>query len=106
MGGVGDGATAATKDAALPYVWMLCGSVALATRGALAHALKKTCPWRVIALARTALPLLFVTPLALAAGARLVFFRPRTLWLRSIAGSFSMMATFFAITHLPVSDVF
>jgi drug/metabolite transporter (DMT)-like permease len=106
MGEIVDETAAVTKDSALPYMWMLCGSVSFATMGALAHALGRSCPWQVIALARTALPLLFVTPLALAAGARLVFLRPRTLWLRSIAGSLSMMATFFAITHLPVSDVF
>src|SRR5262249_60082622 len=80
--------------------------VAFASMGALAHALGGSCTWQVVALARTALPLLLVTPLALAGGARLVVFRPRTLWMRSIAGSFSMMATFFAITHLPISDVF
>jgi drug/metabolite transporter (DMT)-like permease len=85
---------------------MLCGSVAFASMGAMAHALGRACTWQVIALARTALPLVLVIPLALAAGARLVVFRPRTLWMRSVAGSLSMMATFFAITHLPVSDVF
>src|SRR5262249_27245584 len=31
--------------------------------------------------------------------------RPRVLWMRSLAGSLSMVGTFFALTRLPISDV-
>jgi drug/metabolite transporter (DMT)-like permease len=84
---------------------MLCGSLAFALMGTLTHALGSVCDWRLIALARTSLALLFAAGLARAAGARLVFWRPRTLWIRSIAGSVSLVGTFFALTRLPVADV-
>ncbi len=85
---------------------MLFGSLAFAVMGSLAHALAAAYDWQVIALARTALPLVLAALLGLAGGVRFVFLRPRVLWLRSLAGSVSMMATFYALTRLPVSDVF
>ena len=47
----------------------------------------------------------FAAILAMAAGKRLVFFRPRKLWMRSIAGSISLVCGFYAMTHYPVSEV-
>jgi drug/metabolite transporter (DMT)-like permease len=85
---------------------MLCGSLAFACMGTLAHVLGDTCDWQVIAIARSCLPLVFAAGLAVSAGARLVLWRPPTLWVRSIAGSVSMICTFFALTRLPLSDVF
>jgi drug/metabolite transporter (DMT)-like permease len=84
---------------------MLMGSMAFAVMSTLAHALGAHCDWQVIALARSSLAFLLAGFLALAAGARLVFWRPRTLWIRSLAGSCSLVGTFFALTRLPVSDV-
>jgi drug/metabolite transporter (DMT)-like permease len=84
---------------------MVCGSLAFAVMGTLAHALRLHCDWRVIALARSGIALAGGATLALAAGARLVFWRPRILWMRSIAGSCSLVGTFYALTRLPVSDV-
>jgi drug/metabolite transporter (DMT)-like permease len=84
---------------------MLLGSLAFATMGALVHALSNVCDWRVIALVRTFLALIFAGTLAWGARAKLVLWRPGTLWLRSIAGSLSLVCTFFAFTRLPVSDV-
>jgi drug/metabolite transporter (DMT)-like permease len=84
---------------------MLLGSLAFALMGTLAHALGSVCDWQVIALARTFLALLFAMILALFAGVRLVLWKPRTLWLRSIAGSISLVCTFFALTRLPVWEV-
>jgi drug/metabolite transporter (DMT)-like permease len=88
-----------------PYLWMACGSAAFAVMGTLAHLLRSECDWRVIALARSGIALAGAAVLARLAGARLVFWRPRILWLRSIAGSFSLVGTFYALTRLPVSDV-
>lgn len=85
---------------------MLCGCVVFTLMGGLAHALGASCDWQVIALARSGLPLTFAAGMALASGTRLVFLRPAILWVRSLAGSFSMVATFFALTRLPISDVF
>jgi drug/metabolite transporter (DMT)-like permease len=84
---------------------MVCGSFAFAVMGTLAHELRMECDWRVIAVARSALALAGAAALARAAGARLVFWRPRILWLRSIAGSLSLVGTFYCLTRLPVSDV-
>jgi drug/metabolite transporter (DMT)-like permease len=42
---------------------------------------------------------------ARAAGAELVIWRPRTLWMRSLAGSFSLVCSFYALTRLPLGDV-
>lgn len=93
------------RRALLPYLWMLSGSFAFALMGLTAHALRTSCDWQLIAAARTGLALVFAVALTLAAGARLVFFRPATLWMRSIAGSFSLVGTFYAYTRLPPSDV-
>ncbi len=80
---------------------MLCGSFAFAWMTSLAHLLRDDCDWRVIALARSGLAMLFAVALARAAGARLVFLRPGTLWVRSVAGSVSLVCTFYALSRLP-----
>lgn len=84
---------------------MLLGSAAFALMATMAHALGPYCDWRVIALSRTFLAMVFAALLALLAGEKLVFWGSRTLWVRSIAGSISLVGTFFAFTKLPVSDV-
>jgi drug/metabolite transporter (DMT)-like permease len=84
---------------------MLCGALAFAAMGACAHGLREDLDWQGIALARAAIPLALAWLMALAAGVKLVFWKPRILWIRSIAGSVSMVATFYALTRLPVSEV-
>jgi drug/metabolite transporter (DMT)-like permease len=86
-------------------MWMLGGAFAFATMGGMTHALGARCDWLAIALARIGLTFLFSVALALATGARLVLWRPATLWVRSLAGSCSLVGTFFALTRLPVADV-
>jgi drug/metabolite transporter (DMT)-like permease len=63
------------------------------------------CDWRIVALARSLLAFLFALGLARLAGARLVLWRPRALWLRSCAGSLSLLCTFFALNRLPAGEV-
>lgn len=94
------------SESVLPYLWMLAGSAAFALMGILAHAAGERCGWQLIALARSSIPLVLVAAWALTTDVPLVFWRPRTLWMRSIAGSISLLCTFFALTRLPVSDVF
>ncbi len=88
-----------------PYLWMVSGSLAFAVMGTLAHALREQFDWPVIALTRSVIALVCAAGLALAARAPLVFWRPRILWMRSLAGSLSLVGTFYAFTRLPVSDV-
>ncbi len=93
------------KATLLPYWWMLQGSLVFAVMSELAHGLGRACDWQAIAFARSGLALLFTAGLALAGGVRLVLWRPRVLWARSLAGSVSLVCTFYALTRLPVSDV-
>ncbi len=88
-----------------PYAWMLCGSFAFAVMSTLTHSLRDDCDWRIIAFLRAALACLFAASLAAMDRVRLVWFRPRTLWLRSIAGSISMVCAFYAVTHMGVPEV-
>jgi len=84
---------------------MLCGAFAFAIMSELAYALGPKVDWQLVAIARTGIAMLCAAALAVASGAKLVFFRPRILWMRSIAGSVSLVCGFYALTHLPVADV-
>ena len=83
---------------------MLVGAFAFATMGSLTHALGPRCDWLVVALVRAVVMFVSAVLLARAAGVRLVVFDPPTLWMRSLAGSFSLVCNFFAMTRLPVAD--
>ena len=61
--------------------------------------------WRIIALARTSLALIFAIGLARASGAKLVIWRPGALWIRGCASSISLLCTFFAFSQLQTSEV-
>lgn len=87
------------------YLWMLLGSLSFSVMGALTHALGESCDWRLIALIRSSLAALFASGLAVSGGARFVLFRPPVLWVRSLAGSLSLVGTFYALTRLPISQV-
>jgi drug/metabolite transporter (DMT)-like permease len=87
------------------YRWMLCGALAFAAMSTCAHALAGHCDWQLIAATRAGLAVLFTVLLAWAGGVRLVFWRPRVLWMRSIAGSISLVCGFYALTRMPVADV-
>lgn len=89
----------------LPYVWMLAGSFSFSVMGALAHQAGQYCAWQVIALFRGLLVLIFVGIYARSTGIKLVFWKPGVLWMRSIAGSISLIASFYALTRLPISTV-
>lgn len=93
------------RDLLTPYLWMLVGALAFAAMGTCAYALQGVCRWVVIALARATVPLFFSAAMLALRHERAVFLRPGTLWIRSLAGSLSLVCTFFAFTRLPVSDV-
>jgi drug/metabolite transporter (DMT)-like permease len=83
---------------------MLLSSLCFAVMSTMAHAAGKSCDWQVVAIARTALALIFAAGLAFGAKRQFVFLRPAVLWMRSIAGSVSLVCGFFALTHMPVAD--
>jgi drug/metabolite transporter (DMT)-like permease len=84
---------------------MLAGCGSFAIMSVLAHAAGERCNWQTVAFFRAFLVLLFVGAFAHATGTRLVFLRPRKLWLRSIAGSLSLVMAFYALSKLPASTV-
>lgn len=86
---------------------MVLGAFSFATMSSLVHAIGVTgrYDWQVIAMARTFLAMIFAAGLATASGATLVFFRPRVLWMRSIAGSLALVSGFYSLTKLPVAEV-
>lgn len=94
-----------TDPAVRPALWMLYGAFAFAAMGAFTSVLGVRCDWLLIAWVRVVF--MFATTLALAcsAGVPLVFARPATLWLRSLAGSLSLVCNFYAMTRLPLGDV-
>jgi drug/metabolite transporter (DMT)-like permease len=84
---------------------MLGGALVFAAMSAQAHALGPYVDWRVVAIARTGLALVFALSVAMATGVRLVVLHPPTMWVRSIAGSISLVCTFYALPRLPIGDV-
>jgi drug/metabolite transporter (DMT)-like permease len=94
-----------THPGARPYAFMLCGSFSFTIMAELAFVLTRQCDWQTVAVFRAALVALFAGVMAWAAGAKLVFWRPGRLWIRSVAGSCSMVCTFYSFGKLPTSDV-
>lgn len=88
---------------------MLLGALSFAAMSSLAHACSElrnghVVDWQVIAMVRTFLAMIFAAGLATASGARLVFFKPPVLWVRSIAGSCALISGFYSITHMHVGE--
>lgn len=84
---------------------MLLGSLAIATMATLTHGLADRCHWELVAAVRAGLALVIAVLLVLQARAHFVVWRPRTLWLRSLSGTVSLMCMFYALPRLPISDV-
>src|SRR5262245_16072167 len=86
------------------YFHMLWASLGFAVMATATHRAGEHCDWQLVAVARAALAFLFAAIIAKASGVKLVLRGPRTLWVRSLAGSASMLCNFYALAHLPVSD--
>lgn len=84
---------------------MLLGSLAISVMATLTHALADRCDWELVATVRAGLALVIATALVWQAGARPVVWRPRTLWIRSLSGTVSLLCMFYALPRLPVWDV-
>ena len=87
-----------------PYLWMLVGAFAFTVMSTLAHLVRDRFTWQTIAIGRSSVPFVLTGLSALLAGGQLVVFGPKALWLRSLAGSTSLVCTFYALTRLPVAD--
>jgi drug/metabolite transporter (DMT)-like permease len=85
------------------YLLMIVSAAAFATMSACSHALAVRCDWRLVAIARGGVAFALTAWLARAGGVRVLFRWPRTLWVRSVVGSFSMLFTFYALSRLPVA---
>ena len=86
-----------------PEAWMFAGALAFAAMGGMTHALGSRCDWALVAFIRVAVMFVAAVGLARLARVRLVAFRPRILWLRSLAGSTSLLCNFYAMANLPVA---
>jgi drug/metabolite transporter (DMT)-like permease len=88
-----------------PYLWMLTGCFAFSWMTIFAHLAGRGCSWQIIAVARSVLPLLIVATWLKLDGGRLIVWGPPILWMRSIAGSCSLVGCFYALAHMPPTDV-
>ena len=84
---------------------MLVGSIFFAFMALLAESLKEQFSYPWITMVRSGVATFLAIALALGAGARLVFFKPLTLWIRSLSGWASMICGFYALTHYDVEIV-
>ncbi|MSR31266.1 MAG: EamA/RhaT family transporter [Gemmataceae bacterium] len=95
----------------LPYLWMLGGCVSFTIMGNFTFAMGEssgtgiTIDWRIIALSRAGLVFFLSLFITLAAKVPLVARGSKDLWMRSIAGSISLVCTFYAMTKLQLSLV-
>ncbi len=87
------------------YIWMLLSAFSFATMGTMAHSLREVVDWQIVALSRAFVTLVVFGGAAMIAGVKLQFWRPKSLWMRSVPGGISLVCTFFALAHLPVSVV-
>lgn len=85
--------------------WMILGGFDFATMGALIHALGSECDWLILAFLRMFMSFLLALFLTRRAGLKPFLIHRPLLWLRSLVGCAAMIATFYALTELPISDV-
>jgi drug/metabolite transporter (DMT)-like permease len=82
---------------------MLTGALCFAVMNALARGMRHL-PWPVLGFSRALFGLVIALGLARARGASLAIVDRRRMWQRSLAGSTGMLCTFYALTHMPLSD--
>lgn len=83
---------------------MLWASFAFAVMAAVSHWAGEHCDWQLVVVARATVAFFFSLVIAKSLGVKLVFRGPKTLWVRSLAGSTGMLCNFYALANLPVSD--
>ncbi len=94
----------APRDAPLrALAFMLAAASCFAFMNAIARAMRHL-PWPMLAFSRAALGLCVALTIARSRGASLAIADRRVMWRRSLAGTTSMLCTFFALTHMPLAD--
>lgn len=84
---------------------MLFSAFCFALMGAFTHSLKETFDWRVTGFARSFINFVLILILARATRQPVIFFNvPSSLWWRSIAGSISILCTFYVFANLPIAE--
>jgi drug/metabolite transporter (DMT)-like permease len=83
---------------------MLLGALSFAFMGALTHLAGEQVDWRLVATVRAILSCAIASAIAWHRGAQLVIVGTPTVWLRSLSGSVSLLATFYALTALPIAE--
>jgi drug/metabolite transporter (DMT)-like permease len=98
---------AKVKDKTLqPYVWILISGFSFSWMIAFAVLAARATNWQIVAIARCAIPLVLIAAWARWDGVKLVLWGPRILWIRSLAGSCSLAGTFYALSEIPVTDIY
>jgi drug/metabolite transporter (DMT)-like permease len=85
--------------------WMLFSAFCFALMGAFTHSLKETFDWRVTGFARAFINFVLIIILARATNKPIIFWKvPSSLWWRSIAGTVSILCTFYVFANLPIAE--
>jgi drug/metabolite transporter (DMT)-like permease len=94
------------KNSLRPYLWILVSSTAFAGMGTFTQFAGRACSWQMTAIVRCLIPLVVVLVWAKFDGVRLAIWGPPALWWRSLAGSFSLVGSFYVLNRLPLTDVY
>jgi drug/metabolite transporter (DMT)-like permease len=90
-----------------PYLWILISGFAFSWMVALAKLAGPAANWQTVAIARCAIPFLLIALWAKWDGVKLVLWGSPILWIRSLAGSCSLIGTFYVIgTGMPITDIY
>ncbi len=80
-----------------PYLWILASTFTFSWMMVLTPLAGEGVGWQVVALVRSVIPLVLMSAWCLASGVRIVVLGPRILWMRSLAGSCSLIGTFYSL---------
>lgn len=88
-----------------PATWMVASSLGFAAMSACTRVLGDRCDWSAIAFTRAFFMFIVAALMVWKAGVPVTIWKPRTLWIRSLAGSFALTCNFYALTMMPSADV-
>lgn len=83
---------------------MLVGTVGFTAMAALAHALSESLSWTFVTFVRMFVTLLIATATMCYRRTPIIIFGPRILWYRTLFGASAMCCTFYALTHMPITE--